>query len=267
MPLTHDQYWVRRRYWWLRPAILAPALLLIALAIPMGLWIASYGDAVAVIAFAVTYLSLLVFVLLMIRRSMLDVREKVNTRMVDAARSSIVDQRRQMRSGLAVEDVTAARIGRSGQVLDIWRLDPSLRERHQFFRGIQASTILPGTRDLGIRIHLTNPGTRQAMEEDPSSLLMDLRDFLVIVSGDPHLRMLRQHLDALVIVLYALEDDRSFEGHPVPVLSLHVRMPELDRFAASEDPSTPFPGSFRFEGGDRIEPHGEIHLPTAAGTK
>jgi hypothetical protein len=265
MPLTHDEYWTERRYWWNRPAFYVPSVVLLLLAVPMALWIASYGDPIAVVAFLVTYCSLLVFVLLAIRRGLLDVHEKVNTQTIDRVKSDIREQREQLRSGLADADLSAARHGAPAHLLDVWLLDENLRDRHRFFDRLRASSILPGTRDLGIRIHVEENAALLSHPRSASLFLMDVRDFLFILIADPHFRRLKSHLDAVLLVICTAEDDRSFEGTPVPILSLHARIPELERYVARESPSGSFPGSLRFERGRPIIPHREIPIDASRG--
>lgn len=258
-----DRYRSFRRFWWFRPGVLIPAVILLLLSAPMVWWISTYESTMAVVMFVVTYVALLVIVVLMMRSTILEPHIKVHERVLREEHDLLQEHRRRSRASVTSTELELLSKGELTPVLDLWQLDPSLRNRHPFIDDTRTCRVDPAAGELQVRIHLDSSWTLDGTGNQDALLLRETASYLRLLAGDASTRALRPYVSTVVLSLYVVREDRGFSGTPVPVLSLSVPWNDLHRASPHTRPPL-VPGDLRFAAGSEIELHRDI--PAGAGT-
>ncbi len=255
-------YFIRRKVWWWNPWIIAVAIVLIFVAVPMVWWISTYNSSIAVLMFVITYLSLLVFVMYMVKRSLLDPHMKVNEDEIKKRKKEILDHRTYEKALVHTKDLLMLQKGEKTTVLDIWKLDPSLDKRHPFFSQTETCTLDPIAKELHIRIQIgeMQSDTDQAITSE-KEFLSSVFEYLKILGSDEHLISLKQLFKLLVIEIYSYKHFSQHRMTPFPIFSLIVTatvLPQLAYTAVGDIRQMKIIGDVRFSGGNEITPHRSI---------
>ncbi len=254
--------WKKRISPWLNPWLMAIAIGLLLLGVPMVLWLMTYHSDIAVQMFVITWVCLTGFVVAMAKSSLIDSRYYVSKKILTKTRREIETHRSEVRKEFLKTELEVLNRGRKTPVLDVWRLDPSLQKRHIFFSSLVASILDPESREIHFRIQLDdirNPETGLRISE--SALLNHIGEFLKVIAVDPYLAILRKFFDRIVLVIDALREDEHHVDRPYPVLSMALESGPLTGLASLPA----FDGRLllqnadvRFDGGNEIEPHRDI---------
>ncbi|MEK6649508.1 MAG: hypothetical protein AABY75_00895, partial [Bacteroidota bacterium] len=159
MALNRDRYRSFRRTWWFRPGVLIPATILLLISAPMVWWISTYDSTMAVVMFVVTYVSLLFFVVRMMRGTILEPHIRVHEQALREEKDLLQDHRRRSRAAVTATELDLLSRGELTPVLALWQLDPSLRSRHSFIDDMSTCRVDPAAGELQIRIHLESGWT------------------------------------------------------------------------------------------------------------
>lgn len=261
----------KRIAWWLNPWIIALTLILILISVPMVLWIASYNSEMAVVMFVVTYVSMLVFVLLMVKRSMLEPHLYVDEKRIKKQQQELETHRKQVRLEFIKTELEVLNRGERTPVLDLWRLDQSLTRRHPYFSMIETTLLDPVSKELHIRIQIGE------VQEDASQniqlgkkLMVGVTSFLKIIATDQYVQELKRYFDILVLEVYALREDEHQRDVPFPIMSLLITATVLAQFAYISNVDLKRLqnlGDLRFTAGSDIIPHRGIETAAARGLK
>jgi hypothetical protein len=257
----------KRIIWWLNPWLIAIALLFILISIPMVLWIASYGDMMAVWMFVITYLSLLVFSFYYIKQTMLEPHLYVDEKEIEKQRKEIQTHRQQVHLNFLRKELEVLQRGDRTPVLDVWRLNPLLLKRHPYFQKIETVMLDPKSLELHIRIQI---GEFQENDKNTEPFIKNtisfMASFIRIIVSDIYLQLLKRFFHILVIELYTRRQDENRRNVPYPILSLLFNETTLEQFTYV--PSEDFKylkdfGDIRFDGGCEITPHRGIESMVA----
>jgi hypothetical protein len=248
--------------WWTNPWIIALVIVMMLIALPMILWILSYKSYAGATMFAITWMSLMGFVVWLAKRNLLDARYYIHEKTLDQTRLEIDADRKQVRKELLSNEIEVLARGEKTPVLDIWRLDQNLAARHPYFSSAQMVTIDPLTHELYVRIQIgefhTTDNSRIQFEK---TVWQDVVRFLKIVAGDSYLVLLTKFFDRLVLQLDSIREDSRNIDVPYPVLSCVVESRVLRTFQAlptiTKDQFFKL-ADVRFIGGEEIEPHRNI---------
>lgn len=270
--MRHDHSPLKRRFSeWTNPGIVADAILLLLIGLPMVLWLMTYKSDAAVIMFVVTWLSLTVFVLMMVKRGELDPRHFVDRKVINRTKQEIVAHRIAVRRELLVHEIAALRRGEKAPVLDVWRLDETLKKRHPYFAAATAIVIDPGQREFHARIQLAEmPESDNERKLFCETMLKDIVSYFKIVSHDAYLHLLRTFFDTVCVQVDSIREDDRHVDVSYPMLSLCVTASTFDSLYSFPDldvKSLFKIADVRFADGKEIEPHRTIDLPSAHGLK
>jgi hypothetical protein len=258
----------KRIVWWLNPWVIAIALVLILISIPMVLWISTYNSTAAVIMFVITYLSLLVFVLFMVKTSMLEPHLYVDEKEIEKKRKEIQTNRQQIHRDFLRNEIEALQRGDRTPVLDVWRLNPLLLKRHLYFQEIETILLDPKSQELHIRIQIGEIQKNDMHAElFTKNIILATTSFMKIIMSDIYLQQLKRFFHILVIEMYALREGENQRNVPYPILSLLFDETTLGQ--PTYVPSVDFNhlksfGDFRFNGGFEITPHRGIESMKAS---
>jgi hypothetical protein len=249
----------KRKAWWLNPWIIGIAAVFILMAVPMELWIASYGSAGAVVMFGVVYICMLIFVIFLIKRSMLEPHLYVDEKELEKRRKEIQDHRQKVKSDFLRNELDALRRGERTPVLDIWRLNPQLLSRHPYFQNIDTVLLDPQKQELLLRLQIGELPTNELRSETfDKTLISSLISFLKIVAVDEYFQQLKQFFQTLTIELYTCREDLNRRKEPYPILSLLLRataIPQLPYTPLGDVQHLKILGDVRYQHGDEITPH------------
>ena len=256
---TKPAYFKRRKVWWWNPWIIAVPIVLLLVAVPMVWWISTYNSSIAVRIFVITYLSLLAFVMYMIKGSLLDPHMKVNKDEINKQKKELLDHQIREKTIVHTKDLLMLQKGEKTTVLDIWKLDSSLEKRHPFFSWTETCTLDPIVKELHIRIQIDE------MQSDADQAITSEKEFLRsvfaylrILGSDEHLMSLKPLFKLLVIEIYSYKHLPQHKTIPFPLFSLIVTatvLPQLAYTAAGDIRQMKIIGDVRFAGGDEIIPH------------
>ena len=266
MPIKSTIY-KKRIAWWLNPWVIALVCIFLLAALPMVLWIASYNSLGAVLMFVITYLSLLVVVLFMVKKSMLEPHLSVDEKEIEIKRKEIQIHREQERKKFIRTELEVLQRGERTPVLDVWRLDPVFVKRHPYFQALETVILDPKSRELHMRIQIG-----ELLENEMHSelflkkLISTLASFIRIMRTEKSLQLLKKYFHLLIIEFYSLRIDENHRTIPFPVFSMLMNETELVHFSyipsAEDNNLKPF-GDVRFDGGSEITPHRGIESMTA----
>jgi hypothetical protein len=269
--LTKTNVIKKRIAWWLNPWIIGITLMLILISVPMVLWIASYGSTMAVVMFVVTYLSLLVFVLFMVKRSMLEPHLYVDEKEIEKERKKLRIHRQQVRQNFQQTELEVLNRGERTPVLDVWQLDLTLTHRHPYFSKIETTLIDPMSKELHIRIQIG-----EAQEYDSQviqtgeKLMADIVSFVKVIATDQYLIELKKFFKIFVLEIYALKEDEHQRDVPFPILSMLLSATVLTQLAYTSNVNLKqlqTLSDLRFAAGSEIVPHRNIESTVARGLK
>jgi hypothetical protein len=256
---TKPDYFKRRKVWWWNPWIIAVAIIFMVVAVPMVLWISTYNSVAAVLMFVITYLSLLLFVMYMVKISLLDPHVIINTDEIKKRKKEILDHRILEKSIVHAKDLLMLQKGEKSTVLDVWKLDPGLEKRHPFFSGTETCTLDPVSKELHIRIQI---GEIQSDADHAltfeKEFLRSVFSYLKILGSDEHLTSLKPLLKLLVLEIYSYTHHPQQKTIPFPLFSLQLTatvLPQLTYTAAGDIRQMKIIGDVRFSGGNEITPH------------
>jgi hypothetical protein len=252
-------YFKRRKVWWWNPWSIAVVVLFMLAAVPMVLWISTYNSSEAVLMFVITYLSLLLFALYMVKVSLLDPHMKINTDEIEKRKKEILDHRALEKVIVHTKDVVVLQKGEKCTVLDIWKLDPNLEKRHPFFPRTETCTLDPLIKELHIRIQFgeiqSDADHAMALEKE---FLRSVFSYLKILGSDEHLMSLKPLFKLLVIEIYSYHHLPQRKSVPIPVFSLLLTatvLPQLAYTAAGDIRQMKIIGDVRFSDGNEVTPH------------
>ena len=251
----------------MNPWVIAIALLLILVAIPMVLWIASYKSSEAVMMFVITYVSLLVFVLLMVKRSMLEPHLYVDEKEIDKIRNDLQVKRQQVQMEFLRKEIEVLQRGERTPVLDVWRLNSLLLKRHPYFQKTETVLIDPKSQELQIRIQIGG-----VLEKDGNSDLFaksyesSIISFIKIIARDMYLQQLKKFFQVIIVEMYGLREHEHERYVPFPFFSFIFPVTTVQQHSYTSlvdfnDLKTL--GEIRFDGGSEIIPHRGIESLTA----
>lgn len=254
---------------WTNPKIIAVAILLQLIGLPMVLWLMSYKSDAAVSMFVITWLSLTTFVLYMVRRAELDPRHYIDGKVLERTKQEINDSRIAVRRELVGNEIAALRKGKLSPVLDVWRLDPALRKRHPYFAKAVAVAIDPARRELLIRVQLEAiPVTEVERKAFCTSMMTDMVSYIGLISVDSYLRMMTTFFDTVIIQTDSMREDEHHADVPFPILIIRLSarklwqcatIPFLDARTLGEA------AEIRFAQGREVEPYRTIDIPFQRG--
>jgi hypothetical protein len=264
------EYFKRKRIWWWNPWILTFAFVLMLISVPMVLWIASYGSDLAVFMFLVTYLSLLVIMMMLLKNTLIDPHIYVEKKLVNKQRKEIDIHRKQEQKDFIARELEVLARGERTPVLDVWRLQPQLQKRHKYFQALDIAVLDPLIKELWIRIQIgtlsPSISTNEfAADEIPYNALA----FLRIISTDQYLHHLRNYYSRLIIEIYARREDQFMNDIPFPVFSILVNATALHHltYAHTEGTQLSTYGDVIFNKGLEIIPHRGIDSPSLHSSK
>jgi hypothetical protein len=256
---------------WTNPGLIGIALVLSLIGLPMVLWLMTYHSDAAVTMFVITWLSLTFFVLLMARTSVSDRGYYIDGKVIDKTKREIKQQREFVRKEILKNEISALRLMQRVPVLDVWRLDETLAQRHPYFKLADSQIMDASQREYLIHIQLGETGQsdleRRAFCD---SLWSDLVTYLRLVTKDQYLSVLRQFFDVIVVQIDSVREDDRHIDVPYPVLSLMAQAPafwELAAVQVLDRKRLQEVSEIRFEDGNEIQPHRSIELPSSRGLK
>ncbi len=264
MSLKKESVYKKRLFWWTNPWVIALAGILILISVPMILGLATYKSLAAVIMFVITYLSLLFFVLVMVKRSLLEPNVYTDEKIIEKKRAELKLHREQVKREFLQTELEILARGQKTPVLDVWRLDRKLRYRHPFFAKIEAVVLDPALRELQIRLQIGEVAWSDQNEKSRNTFLAEMASFLLTISQDPYLSHLKRFFDSTIMEAYAMRENETGNDIPYPVFSLSTTKRALERVAGSQPAGTgdlSSLGEYRFERGGEIEPHRHIPPP------
>jgi hypothetical protein len=248
--------------WWTNPWIIASVIVLMLIGLPMVLWILSYKSYAGATMFVITWISLTGFVVWSAKRHLVDASYYIQEKTLDRTRFEINADRRKIRKELLSNEIEVLSRGEKTPVLDIWRLDQTLADRHSYFTLAQLVILDPLTRELYVRIQLEEiESTDDSRIQFQKTIWQDLTRYFIIIAGDSYLALLSRFFDKIVLQINSIREDPGHTDVAYPVLSCIVESRSLrviqslpnttqDRFARLAD--------VRFNGGGEIEPHRQI---------
>lgn len=245
--------------WWTNPWIIVSVIVMMLIGLPMILWILTYKSYAGATMFAITWISLMGFVVWIVKRNLLDARYYIQEKTLDETRLEINADRKQVRKELLSNEIEVLARGQKTPVLDVWRLDHKLAARHPYFSSAQLVTIDPSIRELYIRIQI---GEIQSTDESrihfQKIIWHHLVRYLKIVAGDSYLALLIKFFDKLVLQIDSVREDSRHIDVPYPVLSCIVDSRVLRTIQAlptiTQEQFLKL-ADVRFSGGGEIEPH------------
>ena len=271
MSLPKESVFKRRALWWLNPWIIGLAIVMLLVGIPMVLWLATYKSVPAVVMFSVTYLSLLVFLMLMVKRSLLEPHLKVDEKKIRAAKVEIEANRKKVKEEFVRTELEVLERGETTPVLDAWRLDQSYQKRHPFFSKVETTVLDPSIRELHIRLQVGELSWIAAGDENAAGQFRrQVMIFLHAVAQDPYIDTLKKYFGMLIFEIYSLREDERHIDIPFPILSLTVKaevMRALSTLPSAAGNDILKLGDCRFADGREIEPHRRIESANDRGSK
>lgn len=256
---------------WTNPWLIAIGLGLTLVGLPMVLWLMSYHSNDAVSMFVITWVCMTMFVLVMAKNSLSDSRYYVDKKVVDQTRKEIESHRITIRKELLKKEIEVLSNGQSTPVLDVWRLDQSLRKRHPYFSSTEALLIDPQIRELQILIQIGElEHSEEAVKQLDRTILSDTFAYLTIIAHDQYLAMLKRFFDRIVLQIDALREDERHVDIPYPILSLlaeNIVVFSLTSAQGSDPAKLLKIGDLRFDEGREIWPHRIIDSSSSARSK
>jgi hypothetical protein len=250
---------------WSNPWLIGIGVGLFLIGLPMVLWLMTYHSDGAVVMFVITWLSMMVFVLIMAKKSLNDARFFVDQKVLDRTREEIAGQRKTLKREFLNNEIAALKRGQKTPVLDIWKLDQALVQRHTYFAAMEANLLDPESRELQMRIQIGEiDGSDSGIARLRSVLFKQLGEFLNIVLHDGYVGILRPFFATVVLQIDSLrEDDRQIDV-PYPILSLFIDAKTL--WESSSESGVNFlhwigTMDVRFDDGREIQVHRVIDLP------
>ncbi len=264
MPIPHKKLKTdplrARKHWWLEPGFLFVVVLYLGSGVLFIWWISYLEQTVASIILAVFWVCVLPVVVFLARRMIYDTHW-VDQRIVQKTKQDIVDHRTMVRKEFIQTELEILSRGERSPVLDIWRLNSRLADRHPFFTAVETIWIDPSARELQIRLQLDDVPALPGDAKKSNPLFIDTAHFLSIAAGDPYLAMLKRFFNTVVLEAYALRENDQHLDEPFPFLSILIP-PEILAKLPFLQPATvrdlSILGDARFAGGVEVEPHRHI---------
>lgn len=247
-----------RRFWWTNPWVIAVAVGQFLVSVPMILWLATYKSVAAVVMFVITYLSLLVFLMIMVRRSLLEPHVYVDEKKIAEKEVELQAHRKRVGEQFVQTELEVLTRGETTPVLDVWRLDEKIQRRHPWFRAIDRIILDPVARELQIRIQLGELKWNAEEERNKLAVFQQVATFLSAAATEAHFQTLRDFFDAVVLGVYDLREDDTGRDVSRPIFSLLTSHEALTKIAGRmvlASAGLSGLGDFRFNNGQEVEPH------------
>ncbi len=226
-------------------------------------WISTYDSSIAVAMFVITYISLLILVVRMMKGTILEPHLRQHHHELRQEGPRLEADRQRTKASVADTERAHLARGEVTPVLDVWQIDPALRTRHSFISQTSTCRIDPVAGEWQVRIHLPREWTLDTKSGQSVRLLREVAAYLRLLSADTFAIALKPFAATVIFEMYMVREDDGLYGTFVPVLSLTVPWSDLQRSSPNTRPPY-LPGDLRFANGDAIEPHRS--LPPGAGT-
>ena len=250
---------------WTNPWLSAIAFALLLIGLPMVLWLMTYHSDIAVTIFVITWLSMTMIVLLMVKNSLTDPRYFVDRKVIDGTKQEIQTHRLVARKEMLRNEIETLQRGEKAPVLDVWRLDATLCRRHPYFSATKSLLIIPAQREQHLRIQIGEIGqTGDDRKSLGGTLFKDIIANFGIIAQDAYLHMLRSFFDTIVLQIDSLREDERRIDTPFPILSLLIEaslMISVNSSVGTDKKRLFEIADIRFDEGKEIEPHRSIDLP------
>ncbi len=258
----------RRLSEWTNPWLSAIAVALLLIGLPMVLWLMTYHSDIAVTIFVITWLSMTMIVLLMVKNSLTDPRYFVDRKVIDGTKQEIQAHRLVARKEMLRNEIETLQRGEKAPVLDVWRLDATLCKRHPYFAATKSLLIIPAQRELHLRVQIGEIGQSDDKKSLGDTLFKDIIAYFGIIARDPYLHMLRSFFDKIVLQIDSLREDERRIDTPFPILSLLIEASlviSVNSSVGTYKKRLFEIADIRFDEGKEIEPHRSIDLPSVEG--
>ena len=254
---------------WTNPWLLGIGVGLLLIGLPMLLWLMTYHSEAAVAMFVITWLSLTVIVLVMVKNSQTDPRYFVDRKVIERTRREIVAHRVIVRKELLKNEIETLQRGEKTPVLEVWRLDASLTKRHLYFSQSKSLLVDPILREFHQRVQIGEIGLTAGDSNSMTGVLFkDIIAYLGIIATDPYLLMLQPFFNVMVLQIDSIREDERHVDVPFPIFSLLIHASKMTstQWTSNVDKKRLYEiAEIRFDEGREIQPHRSVDLPFAEG--
>jgi hypothetical protein len=257
--------------WWTEPGFLIISLVYLGSGGIFILWISYLEFPIAAQALGALWVIVYPVIIMMYKRILSEPKVYIKQSVLNETSSALEAHRRNVRTEFVRGELTQLEHAEKCDVLDIWKIDPTLSARHYFFSATRTLKIDPVVRECQIRIQVREEDRLSARADVSSEqLLLDTVDYVNIISSDGYLYLLRNYFDRLILVIDRIDLDERGGDIAVPVLSLLAdshALWKLQQTRAFDALQLSRLGDLRFEHGKSIEPHRDIEVPKSRGAK
>lgn len=258
--MTNTDPFRERKWYSIGKGALISLILAFAIPIPFVLSMLKMKIYVSLAMYSATYLFLVYIVSTFVRRSRLNAYHIVDPKIISKTINDLQNNRTAEKKKFISTEVSELLKGKKIPVLDVWKIDPQLRSRHNYFSRITHLTIDPQKEEMELLIQLPTikiPGTIE-LNNFQDQFYSRVAEFLKIAAIEPYLEPYKDFFSTMIVECDSLREDEKGYDIPFAVFSLELpteqlwklsTMPQFQKVALENI------GDVRFSNGSEVEPH------------